>query len=102
MSLEYEPALELLHISAKYLFLKLGVYKLMRRPADIPTLQGYLAHEDPPPPKEPSSGPRHRPTAGSYGGLFLMSEVSLAGFRPAVDSSLIGFTSCIVTVLKVL
>jgi hypothetical protein len=35
-------------------------------------LQGYLSHEKPPPPLEPSQGPRQSPTVGSQGGnLFL-------------------------------
>ena len=32
------------------------------------SLQGYLAHQKPPPPLGSPLGPRHRPTVGSYGG----------------------------------
>ena len=40
-------------------------------------LQGYLAHKKRPPPLESPWVPRHRAIAGSYGGVFLMSQVSL-------------------------
>jgi len=39
---------------------------------------GYLAHKkQSPPPVGPPQGPGYRLTVGSYGGLFLMSEVPL-------------------------
>ncbi|KAJ1470203.1 hypothetical protein T484DRAFT_1980610 [Baffinella frigidus] len=40
-------------------------------------VQGCIAHKKPPPPPRTTIGPRRRPTVGSYGGRFLMSEVLL-------------------------
>ena len=39
-------------------------------------IQGYLAHNKPPPPLGPPQGPRHIPTVG-----FLMSEVPLFSYE---------------------
>ena len=39
--------------------------------------QGYLAYKRTPTSLGPPQGPRHRPTVGSLGGLFLVREVPL-------------------------
>ena len=40
-------------------------------------LQGYLAHKKTTIPLGPHKDPKHRPTVGSYGGAFSVSEVPL-------------------------
>ena len=54
-------------------------------------VQRYLAHEKRPPPLGPPKGPRMRPTVGSYGGWFLMSEVPLYRVQHADPGSVEGF-----------
>ena len=36
----------------------------------LKNVQGYLAHKKTPTPLGPPQDPRHRPTVGSYGGVF--------------------------------
>ena len=50
---------------------------LISKVPGIAYLQGYLAHKNTPTPLGPPQNPTHIPTVGSYGGLFLISEVPL-------------------------
>ena len=46
-----------------------------------PSLQGYLAHHEPPPPQGPPLGPRHGPIAGSWGGGFVRARYPCTACR---------------------
>ena len=52
---------------------------------EVYTLQGYLAHRNPPPPLGPPYDPRHSPAVGSWEGGVLMSEVPLNPESQEVD-----------------